>query len=224
MSPCLGFKFLKFSFPILVKIQNSQFPSDLFVAAFQQHSSTSIKHISWTIDQMKTRDYSLEREWSPPYLFYSSLGLNPIPTTPILYYWLLLVVKSDWTSVSGFLFPSLVGRAEHCHLLLHKCTTILVLSLWLKSRPRDLISWHQKFSSIRCHQSPVWMCLLILLQWPHALCVDHSHLSSDLVFRAERVTHWFDQIPFITDFTFPLVPDQDPSVLPSRPASSCDCG
>jgi hypothetical protein len=54
--------FWSFHFKSWSKIRNSQFPSDLFVTKFQQHTPTLIKHISCTIDLMKAREYPLERE------------------------------------------------------------------------------------------------------------------------------------------------------------------
>jgi hypothetical protein len=78
--------FWSFHFESWSKIWNSQFLPELVIAKFQQHSSNSIKHISWTIDRMKAREYPLERGWITLYLFCSSLSLNPIPTVPILYF------------------------------------------------------------------------------------------------------------------------------------------
>jgi hypothetical protein len=60
MSTCLVFKVLEFSFRILVKIQNSQFALNQSCSEFQQHLSTSRRHISWTIGHMKAREYPMK--------------------------------------------------------------------------------------------------------------------------------------------------------------------
>jgi hypothetical protein len=52
---------------------------------FEQRSSTSMKHISITIEHMWTREYPLERRGSPLYLFYSTLGQNLGTIVPLLY-------------------------------------------------------------------------------------------------------------------------------------------
>jgi hypothetical protein len=98
------------------KIRNSQILPELAVAKFQQHSSATIKHISWTIVRMKAHEYPLEREWSPLYLFYSSLGLNPIPIAAMSNFLTAARSQVRLTSVSGLSFPGLTGRIEHCHL------------------------------------------------------------------------------------------------------------
>jgi hypothetical protein len=136
-----------FHFKSWSKIWNSQFLPELVIAKFQQHSSTTIKHVSWTIDRMKAREYLLEIEWSPLYLFYSSLGLNPIPTAPISYF--LTAARSQVRFdisirivVSRFYWPNWTLSVV---VFLQKCTAILVLSPWLRSRLWDLVNWHQRF-------------------------------------------------------------------------------
>jgi hypothetical protein len=96
---------------------------------------------------MKGHEYLLEREWSPLYLFYSSLWLNPIPTALIFYFLTaarsqvrfnvsirIIVSRSCWQS----------WTLSHA-IFLQKCMTILVLSSWLKSRSWGLVSWRQSF-------------------------------------------------------------------------------
>jgi hypothetical protein len=157
---------------------------------------------------MKAREYPLEREWSPLYLFYSSLWLNPIPTAPILYFLTaahsqvrfdvsirIIVFRSCWQSWSLSLA-----------VFLHKCMAILVLSSWLKSRSRDRVSWQQKFfhrmtslhyASARIDPPSVTTCILCgslspILEPHHAVkisipCLKRRSLMSNFAFLWSRI-------------------------------------
>jgi hypothetical protein len=96
---------------------------------------------------MKAREYPLESEWSPMYLFYSTLRLNPISTALISYFLtaarsqvrfdvsiMIIVSRSCWQNWT--MSPA---------VFLQMCTAILVLSSWLKSRSWGLVSWRQRF-------------------------------------------------------------------------------
>jgi hypothetical protein len=89
----------------------------------------------------------LEVRGSPLRLFYSTLGLDPTTTEPILYFLTaahrqvrfdvsigVLVSRSCWQS-----------RTLSLAMMLPMCTPILVSSLWLTSRPQDLVSWPERF-------------------------------------------------------------------------------
>jgi hypothetical protein len=54
--------FLGFHFESWSKNRNSQFPTNLPSSEFQQHSSTSAKHISWAIDCMRVHEYHRKEE------------------------------------------------------------------------------------------------------------------------------------------------------------------
>jgi hypothetical protein len=119
--------FLGFHFESWSKIWNSQFPANRPSAEFQQRSSTSIKHISWTIDRIRAHEYPLERRGSPLFLLYSTLGLNPVTIVPISCYLIascgqdrfdfsirIVVSRSCWQN-----------RTLSFDMMLQKCTTIL---------------------------------------------------------------------------------------------------
>jgi hypothetical protein len=167
--------FLEFSFRILVKIRNSQFPSDLFIVEFQQHSSNSVKHISWTIDRMKVHEYPLGREWSPMHIFYSSLGLNPIPTAPMPYFLTAARSQVRLTSVSGLSFPDLVGWPERHHLLFFFRIVWLYFFYHHWKVGHKIVSVDIKSSSIGWCRSTALVRVLILSRWPHASCGDRCN-------------------------------------------------
>jgi hypothetical protein len=158
-------KFQEFSFRILVK--NSEWPvrSNLSSAEFQQHSSTSIKHISWVIDRMRTCEYRPERRESHQYLCYSTLCQNSATIVLVLYFLTAARGQVRFDSSTRIVVSMCCwqSRTPSLTMLLQKCMVVHVLSLWLKSRHQDLVCWHQKFfhkmASIHCVNAHIWVSL-----------------------------------------------------------------
>jgi hypothetical protein len=97
--------------------------------------------------------------------------------------------------------------------MLQKCMALSVLSSWMKSRRQDLVNWHQKFlfhpmMSIR---------ILVLPWWQHALCVNCSHLPSNLIMWSKLPSLLWTKDPLC--HIWPLS-SQESSTLPCRPTSS----
>jgi hypothetical protein len=131
---------------------------------------------------MKAREYPLESIRSPIHLLYSTLGQNPAATVPISYF-LTAARSQDRFDISTEIVvsrPCWQGRTSSLTMMLQKCMTILFLLLWLKSRPQNLVSWHQnsfhKMASIL--HTNVYVGSLSATT---CLYVDRSHLSSDLI-------------------------------------------
>jgi hypothetical protein len=108
-------------------------------------------------------------------------------------------------------------RTPSLAMMLQKCMNTLVLLLWLKSWPRDLVIWHQKFlfhqmtsfhhGNVQGHMLSMWITLI----YPRTMLYGQNCHSL------------IGQISFTMDFTFPSVSDQESPALPYRLASSCDC-
>jgi hypothetical protein len=172
---------------------------------------------------MKVCEYPLERERSPLYPCYSTLGQYPATIVPILYF-LTTTHSQDRFDISiGIAISRYCRWTESLAMMLQKCMIILVLLLWLKSRPRDLISWHQKFF----HQVTLICRTNAHIGSPSVTtCLLWESLSSTLRphHMVEIVMPWWDNIPFMMHFTLSSISDQEPSTLPWRLALSCDCG
>jgi hypothetical protein len=165
---------------------------------------------------MKAREYPLEREWCPLYLFYSSLRLNPIPTALISYFLtaarsqvrfdvsiIIIVSRSCWQNQTSSLAVSL-----------QKSATILVLSSWLKSRPRNRVNWHQKFFHWMMSLHHASACIDPLLVTTYFLC---GSLPLDAV---EIFIPCLKRKSLMLD----LPPsNQESSILPYRLVVSCNC-
>jgi predicted alpha/beta hydrolase len=96
----------------------------------------------------------LERRESPLYLYYSTFGQNPATIAPISYFLNAAhgQIRFDVSTGSVVSWCSWQSRTSALAMMLQKCTTILILSLWLKSRFQDLVRWHQG-SSMRHRRS-----------------------------------------------------------------------
>jgi hypothetical protein len=96
---------------------------------------------------MRAHEYPLEGRGSPLYLWYSTLGLNATTIVPVLYF--LTVARCQvrfYVSTRSVIFRTCwQSQTSSLAMMLQKCTTMLILLLWLKSQPRDLVSWHQSF-------------------------------------------------------------------------------
>jgi hypothetical protein len=156
------------------------------------------------------------------YLFFSSLGLNPIPTAPMSYFLTAAHSQVRLTLVSGLSFPGLVGRAEHCHL------PFFFRSVWLSLfYHHDWKVGHEILSVGTKVSSSIWWCrstalvrVLILRRWPHTFYVDHSHLSSNLVMRSR-----YSSLAWREDSLCQILPsfDQESLILLYWLAASCNC-
>jgi hypothetical protein len=155
---------------------------------------------------MKALEYPLEREWSPLYLFYSSLGLNPIPTTPISYFLtaahsqvrfdvsIRIVVSMsywlNWTLSLAIFFRSVWLSLSYHHNWEVDCE---ILSVGAKGS-----------SSIRWCRSTTRVRIMILCQWPHPFCVDHSYLPQTSSCGQNFHPLLEEKIPYVR-FCLPLI-------------------
>jgi hypothetical protein len=101
----------------------------------------------------------LERREIPLYLYYSTFGRNPATIASISYFLNAAHghVRFDINTGSVVSRCCWQSRTSALAMMLQKCTTILILSLCLKSRFRDLVRWHQG-SSMRNRGSIARMC------------------------------------------------------------------
>jgi hypothetical protein len=139
--------FLSFHFGFWSKIRNSQFPPICPTQDSSSVSSTSMKHISWTIYRMRVCEYPLESCGSIIYLCYSTLGQNLATIVPVLYF-LTTIYSQVRFDVSTRSVISRYWLAEPNHVTCHDASEVydyVCFIVWLKSQPRDLVTWHQKF-------------------------------------------------------------------------------
>jgi hypothetical protein len=134
------------------------------------------------------------------------------------------MIKSDLTSCTKRVVSRSCWQSQTSSLAmkLQKCKAIIVLSLCLKCRPWDLVSWHQRFF---LHQMTLIHRVNAYIESPLVTtCLLCGSLSSILGphFMVKIAIPWFDKISFMADFTYPLISDQESSVPPCKPASSCD--
>jgi hypothetical protein len=171
---------------------------------------------------MRVCRYPLESIGSPLYLFNSTFGRNSTTIISILYF--LTAVRSqvrfDVSTGSVISRCCWQSRTSPLAMMLQKCTAILVLLLWLKSWPHDLVSWHQesffhKMASIHHMNVQIGSSSV-------TFCIDCSHLPSDLVIWSKLPALVWTNIPY-DGFCFSFNSDQQSSALPCKPASSCNC-
>jgi hypothetical protein len=117
---------------------------------------------------------------------------------------MLLVVKLNLTSCTErIIFRSCwQSQTSSLAMMLQKCTTILVLSLWLKSRPRDLVSGHQKFFF---HQMTSIHRVNAHIDSPSVTtCLLFGSLSSILrpCYMVKIAIPWLDKIPLWQNSNF----------------------
>jgi hypothetical protein len=115
------------------------------------------------------------------------------------------------------------SRTSPLAMMPYKLVAMVVLSLWLKSWPGDLVSWHQQpfFHEITimhhmiAHLSPSFSKL-------HAFCVDHSHLPLNLMIWS-RFLFLIGQTSSLSHLIFhkSLIKNLQPYLAKHAPSCSC---
>jgi hypothetical protein len=155
---------------------------------------------------MKAHEYPLEREWSPLYLFYSSLRLNPIPTTPISY----VLTAAHGQVKFDVSIRIIISRS--CWQSWTLSLAVFLISVWLSlfyhhdwKVGHGVLSVGAKgLSSIRWRRSNTRVRIMILRRWPHPFCVDHSYLPQTSSCSQNFHPLLKEKIPYVR-FCLPLI-------------------
>jgi hypothetical protein len=153
-----------------------------------------------------------------------SRGQNPSTIVPVLYFLTAACnqVRFDVSTESVVSMYCWKSRTSSQAMRLWKCTSILVLSFWLKSHPRDLVSWPQKFfhqtTSILCMNVYVWSSFSDYMPYGSIVLVYPRTSSYGPNFHS-----LIGQISLMTNFTSSPISDQESSALPCGLTLPCEC-
>jgi hypothetical protein len=139
--------FWSFHFEFWSKIQYSHFPQICPV-----QNSSSIHQLRYNISPEPLIAWRhVNTRWKVKevlyIIFYSTLCLSPATTVLVSYF--LTAARSQVRfdiSTGSVIFRSWwQSQTSSLAMMIQKCIAISTLLLWLNGRPRDLVSWHQKF-------------------------------------------------------------------------------